>query len=136
MNSIASTDTSVSAILSAQQLKRLHEDPPANPPPEFTKAIESAAEQAGLDASQIADLRKDIEEALQNVKPGDRDAAREAVAGVLDKHGIDADALKTKLAEMRQTLGVPSELLSESDSGSVLDAIKTLPTGSLINKSV
>lgn len=148
MSSIGSIGASVASLASNQS--RPAGGPPSGPPPGFTQALESAAEQAGLDSNEIADLRTQIEEAVASASESgdDRGAVRDAVNSVLESNGVDVETFKAQLESMRENSGAPprgsrgdqslAEILAESeDSGlSIFDMLQSLPAGSLVNTSV
>lgn len=148
MSSIGSIGASVASLASNQN--RPAGGPPSGPPPGFTQALESAAEQAGLDSNEIADLRTQIEEAVASASESGegRGAVRDAVNSVLESNGVDVETFKAQLGSMRQNSGAPprgsqgdqslAEILAESeDSGlSIFDMLQSLPAGSLVNTSV
>lgn len=143
MSSIGSIDTSVASIMTTQS--RPAGQRPSGPPPGFDDALESAAEQAGIDPSEFSDLRTQIEEAITSAKesadePG---AIREAVNAVLEENGIDVSDFQSKLESMRNQGGRPpgpppgeqsgADSAAESGDLSILSLLQNLPAGSLIN---
>ena len=159
--------TGVSSASSSELIQRLGQSrPPGAPepgqtPPGFDETLQSTAEAAGLDATQIAELRSEIESAIEQAisESDDPGSFREAVAEVLEANGIDAEAFHTQL---RETFGGPppggpppsasgeaggsdiQSLLEALDTGdedsedassvtSLLSLLRNLPSGSLVN---
>lgn len=125
---------------------------PPGPPPEVMSEIESAASSAGLDSSEIADLKGQIEEAAKSAMESgsDRSGVREAVNSVLEESGIDVDALNEKLSSISQapppytrqqqgaSAGASAIFGSASDDSSVsqmVELLGNLPAGSLVNQT-
>lgn len=144
MNSIGSIDSSVSTIMASQSRPTGR---PPGPPPGFDEALESAAEQVGLDPTEIADLRTQIEDAISGARESGegREAVKAAVDSVLEDNGIDVSAFKAQLEAVREKMGTPparspsdqsyAEGLAESndESLSILSMLQDLPAGSLLN---
>ncbi len=70
---------------------------------QFDAALDDALSEAGLSSSQIADVKDEIQAAISSAigsadaSSDPREAVAEAVDGVLNKYGVDTDALKEKL---------------------------------------
>ncbi|MFI4896632.1 MAG: hypothetical protein ACIARR_02280 [Phycisphaerales bacterium JB059] len=144
----------------AQQLQGARPPRPPGPPPGFEAALQSSAEGAGLDESEVSELQAAIEAAIEESRasgegPG---GAREAIAGVLESFGIDPEAFESELRSAseavrasgrdagRSSLGstiAPQSLLeslnagadgsSSEDLASLLERLQGLPSGSLVD---
>lgn len=122
--------------------------PPPGPPPGHTEAIESVAQEAGLDSTEISDLMSALDEAASSIKESGAgpEAMKQALDSVLEEAGIDTDALHEKLSNLpgarpprggQQSSGV-SGLTTEStstqlDATGLLDMLRNLPVGSLVD---
>ncbi|MFG0243973.1 MAG: hypothetical protein ACF8R9_14385 [Phycisphaerales bacterium JB054] len=126
--------------------------PPKGPPPEMQQALESAAEDAGLDSTQIADLLATLEETAKSAidSGADPEAMRSALDSVLEDAGIDAEALHDQFAGMgmpnrgqggppqgAQAYGAAEGSLADATSSSqLLEMLRSLPIGSLYDSEV
>lgn len=81
------------------------------PPPEIQAQFQSAAESLGIDGSQLASLRGEIETAVQDaMKSFDgsgspKEAISSAINGVLEENGIDAEEFKAQMQDIMSASG-------------------------------
>lgn len=165
MNGVAGLGSVQQSALMQQIQQTLRGGGMPEPPAEMQAQFRSAAEAAGLDPSQLAGLRGDIESAVQSALQGfdgsgsPREAIEGAITGVLEDNGIDAGAFKEQLKSAMggaapgafggfalggdQSSGdLLGELLDDlggdaesSDALSIAEFLRGLPSGSLINRS-
>lgn len=147
MSSISGISNSSSLIQQLQSSGR-PSGPPPGPPPGHNEAIESVAEEAGLDSTEISELMTLLEETANSVKESGEgpEAMKQALDSVLEGAGIDTDALHEKLSGLtggRPPAGGPQGF-GQSDQGaeasgfqfdasSIFEMLRDLPIGSLVD---
>lgn len=141
--------SSASALLTSQQVGAPR--PPQGPPPQggggidMKQQVQTAAEQAGLDATQISALHSELQEAMESSgQQGlSRDEAVSQFDEILASHGIDVEAFKSGVESLRQQSGQggppPPSQSDQSEDAQGLTAAEfvelmgSLPAGSLID---
>ncbi len=79
----------------------------------FEAKFESAAEAAGIDPSVLAEIRTQMESAVQSALEQGlsgselKDSVDSAVNKVLEDNGIDPETFKAQMAEVFEQMGVP-----------------------------
>jgi division protein CdvB (Snf7/Vps24/ESCRT-III family) len=84
--------------------------------------FQSLAESAGLNSSQLGDIKEQMRAAVENARGDDgaidRAALKEAASGILKDNGIDPEQLRSKLQGMFQQAGFsPAARLQGSPVG-------------------
>ncbi len=149
MSSIQGIGTSNTMLQNLQSSGR-PSDPPPGPPPGHTEAIESVAQESGLDSSEISDLMAALEEAASSAKESGKgpEAMKQALDSVLEEAGVDTDALHEKLSSLpggrpskggQQTSSGTSQTIDSTntqlDTNGLLGMLRNLPVGSLIDSA-
>lgn len=137
-----------SSLLQQMQSSGRPSGPPPGPPPGHTEAIESVAQESGLDSTEISDLMAALDETAESIKESGqgREAMKQALDSVLEEAGIDTTDLHEKLSSLgggRPPAGGPNgqgantqgfeSTDTEFDASSIFEMLQSLPIGSLID---
>lgn len=149
MSTISSVGSSASTYQAQSlQQKQPPRQRPAGPPPGAQEQFTNVAESFGLSSAEASSLFGEIDSIMQDaIESGaSREDVQSSIQLILEENGIDADEFKAKMDEafaasgQRPPKGPPPSFggddASEDSSSitlSIADAIKNLPTGSLLD---
>lgn len=109
MSAVQNVGSSNLAALQQRLQRGAQPAPFQGPPPQVQGRFQSLAESAGLDSSQLGDIKEQMRAAVENARGNDgsidRAALKETVSGILKDNGIDPEQLRAKLQGMFQQAG-------------------------------